>query len=243
MVEKFLKPKKGKTKMAKPVLSEKERKASAEQRLLGYLDKFHRGQVLPPKYKKALLKESVEIDEEAKKNTEERVAHAEKKGVLPSRAEKVKIWQNEYLKSMVMRLNSLLKTAAERRVDKIIASLEGKHKEHAEKNREKYVVFMQNYLARNPNFLFEGEAKESAAKVVERVLASLEGKDREDFLKIKDRLARHVEKYFLENPARIREERQAGPVSKKTAELEKLKKQVKQLEERIAQLEKGRKKR
>ncbi len=232
MAEKFLREREGGKGARVPVLSKQEERVGAEKRLLNYLDRFHKGQVLPDRYEKAMLRKAVEIYDESKENAEKRFEYLEKKGVLPSKRERVKIWQNEYFKSMVAHLNALVKKDAEKRVDKVIAGLESKEKGKAEKNREKYVYFMQNYLARNPNFLFESEAKESAAKVIDRVLTSLEGKDREDFLKIKNKLAKNLEKYFLENPRRLKWEE-----SRAARELNGLRNQVKELNGRIAELE------
>jgi hypothetical protein len=187
-----------------------------------------------------LLKDAVAIDSEAKENAEKRFAYLEKKGILPSKGERIKVWQNEYLKAIMKRLMGLVKKDAEKRVDKVIASLEGKEKTELEKDRKKYVLFMQNYLARNPNFLFETEAKESAAKVVERVIAGLKGKDREDFEKMKGKLVMHIEKYFLENPRRLAaKEAEAVPKAVKKNELETLKNEVAELNRRIAELEKN----
>lgn len=239
MAEKFLKPGKEKTKLAMPALSREEIRASTEQRVLGYLAKYHRGQVVPEKYQKALLKDAVNIDAEAKENAEKRFAYAEEKGVLPKKGEKIKIWQNEYLKAIEKRLVALLKGDAEKRVDRVLSSLGEKDKAGMEKNREKYVLFMQYYLARNPNFLFESEAKESTAKVVERVLSSLKGKDREDFEKMKGKLAMHLEKYFLENPRRLADKEAEVVPKSQTAELDKLREEVAKLSEKIAKLEKA----
>ena len=101
-----------------------------------------------------------------------------------SNGEKIKIWQNEYMKVVRGRLEGMVKKEAETRIDAAIALYTGKAKEEALKEREGKVKEMQRYLAMNPHALRTGRAKavempEKKTTAVEQIVARLDAAERE----------------------------------------------------------------
>ena len=157
-----------------PKLSKEEMQAAAETRLLGFLDALHRGQTLPPEMKKELLSQSQSIYEESQTNAKARIEFAEEGGVLPTRGEKIAIWQNEFRKSMLMRLEKLVNPIAQKRVDAIIASLPPKDRKAMEAQRDEYVKQMQRQIALNPKFLKEKPSATDQRKQMLAMISDLE---------------------------------------------------------------------
>jgi len=160
MAGKQMKEKRVKMKVPTPVLSKQEVKAADEKRLLGFLDRMHKGRELPAAYRKEILKEAGNIDAESREKTLKRVKRVEKNldRKLTS-GEKVKIWQNEYLKAVRGKLEGMVRKESETRIDAAIALYKGKAKEGALKERDTRVKEMQRYLAMNPNALRTGRPK------------------------------------------------------------------------------------
>jgi len=185
MTGKQLTKKKSGEKLPTPALSKQEVKAADEKRLLGFLDRMHKGRELPAAYKKELLKEAGNIDAESRELALKRVERVEKKMEKSlSNGEKIKIWQNEYMKVVRGRLEGMVKKEAETRIDAAIALYTGKAKEEALKEREGKVKEMQRYLAMNPHALRTGRAKavempEKKTTAVEQIVARLDAGERE----------------------------------------------------------------
>lgn len=157
-----------------PKLSKKEVQAMAETRLLNFLDALHRGQELPPKIKKDLVSQAQSIYEESKENAQKRIEFAEDRGVLPTRKQKISIWQNEFRKSMLERIEALVKPIAEERVEQILSSLPPADRKVMEAQRDEYVKQMQRQLALNPKFLKEEPSEADQRKQMLAMISSLE---------------------------------------------------------------------
>jgi len=171
-------------KVPTPVLSRQELKAADEKRLMGFLDRMHKGRELPAAYKKEIMKEARNIDAESREKTLRRVERVEKNlGRKLTTGEKVKIWQNEYMKAVRNKLEGLVKNEAERRIDAAISLYKGKAREEADKMRDKKVKEMQRYLAMHPNALrrkpkpVEMPKKQTAE--VEKIMARLDAAEKE----------------------------------------------------------------
>ena|GEM_PF-6221637 len=172
-------------KMPTPALSKQEVKAADEKRLLGYLDRMHKGRELPAVYKKEILKEAGDINAESKERTLKRVRRIEKKmDKRLTNGEKIKIWQNEYMKVVRGRLEGMVKKEAEGRIDAAIALYNGKAKDAIMEKRGDKVKEMQRYLAMHPQALRTGRAK--AVKMpakkttdVEKIIARLDAAEQE----------------------------------------------------------------
>ena len=185
MAGKQLKEKRVKMKVPTPVLSKQEVKAADEKRLLGFLDRMHKGRELPAAYKKELLKEAGNIDAESRELALKRVKRVEKKMEKRlTNGEKIKIWQNEYMKVVRGRLEGMVRREAETRIDAAIALHTGKAREDVLGERDSKVKEMQRYLAMHPQARRTGRAKvvEIPAKKttdVEKIVARLDVAEQE----------------------------------------------------------------
>ncbi|MCP4648352.1 MAG: hypothetical protein GY852_11595 [bacterium] len=157
-----------------PKLSKAEVRKDAEQRLLNFLDILHKGQGLPPEMKEELLSEAENIYSESLKNAKERFKFATDRGAVPSRGEKITIWQNEFRKSMLVRLEKLVEPIAQKRVDQVIASLPEKDRKSIMEQRADYVKRMQRQLALNPRFLKEKSSAADQKKQLMAMISNLE---------------------------------------------------------------------
>jgi len=172
---KVAKQKKTKVERVVPTISKEEMQATAETRLLNFLDTIHRGQKMPPEIKKKLLSQAESIYGESRERAEERFKFAENSGVLPSRGQKLTIWKNEFRKTAIERLKKLVEPIAEKRVDQIIASLPEKDKKMMEGQRDLYVEQMQRQLALNPKFIKEMSGAAAQKREVLAMIENIEG--------------------------------------------------------------------
>ncbi|MCP4646408.1 MAG: hypothetical protein GY852_01565, partial [bacterium] len=185
MTGKQLNKKKARGKVFVPVVvSRQEVKAADEKRLIGFLDRMHKGRELPAAYRKEILKEAGNIDAESRENTLKRVKHVEKNMDRKlTNGEKIKIWQNEYMKVVRSKLEGMVRKEAETRIDAAISLYKGKARKEAEKMRDKKVKEMQRYLAMNPNALRTGRPKpvEMPKKQIDipKIMARLDAAEKE----------------------------------------------------------------